>query len=92
MARGPDGTTQLPPLDERAGLNPAELGFTHALERIVDRAMHTLRPGQPFVYGIHQSLSPGMIAVLEQRYREAGWGDVSLEASGTGAYMLVLRP
>jgi hypothetical protein len=92
MARGPDKVTHAPPLDESAGLNPAERGFTDALEKIIDRAMDTLRPGHPFVYGIHQSLSPRMIEILEQRYRKAGWMEVLLEESGTGAYMLVLRP
>jgi hypothetical protein len=92
MARGPDKVTHAPPLDEGAGLNPAERDFTYALERIIDRAMDTLRAGQPFVYGIHQSLSPRMIAVLQARYREAGWREVEIDESGTGAYMLVLRP
>jgi hypothetical protein len=92
MARGPDGVTLAAELDDASGLNPAELTFTLGLEKIIDGALTGYRPGMPFVYGIHQALSPRMIEALRARYREAGWGEVLLREGATGAYMLVLRP
>lgn len=53
--------------------------------------MDSHRWGDSFVYGIHQALSPRMMAALARRYREAGWGDVRIREGATGAFMLVLH-
>jgi ethanolamine transporter EutH len=92
MARGPDGSEHAAGLSEADGLSPAELGFTQALERIIDRALLGHRAGGAFVYGIHQALSSRMIEVLTHRYLAAGWREAGIRESATGAYLLILRP
>jgi hypothetical protein len=92
MARGPDGRSHAAELDAAAeGLNRMEYEMAFGLERIIDRTLERHRGG-PFVYGIHQALSPRMIASLARRYREAGWSEASIQEGATGAYLLVLRP
>lgn len=68
-----------------------EFELTLGLEKIIDRAMDSHRRGDPFVYGIHQVLSPRMIGSLTRRYREAG-GEAWIREGATGAFMLVLHP
>lgn len=92
MARGPGGAGEAPELDEGSGLNRAELEFTRGIEKIIDRALAGIPPGQPFIYGIHQGLSPRMMDALRARYRQAGWSEVILKEGLTGAYLLTLQP
>ncbi|HET7322025.1 MAG TPA: hypothetical protein VFI96_05995, partial [Longimicrobiaceae bacterium] len=70
----------------------AEMEFTRGLEKIVDGALQGVPAGHPFIYGIHQGLSPRMMEALRTRYRQAGWSEVILTEGLTGAYMLTLRP
>lgn len=69
-----------------------EFELTLGLEKIIDRTMDSRRRGEPFVYGIHQALSPRMIESLVRRYREAGWEKAWIREGATGAFMLVLHP
>jgi hypothetical protein len=91
MARGPDGSLLA---DDAAGASLVgdDLAFATGLEKIIDRAMQRLAPGDRFVYGIHQELSPGIMAHLRARYRAAGWSDVVLRTGETGTCMLILHP
>ena len=92
MARGPDGITCAAELDRTAeGLNRMESELAFGLEKIIDRTLEGHRRGEPFVYGIHQALSPRMIDSLTRRYREAGWSELLIREGATGAFMLVLR-
>jgi hypothetical protein len=91
MARGPDGTLREPAAAEPA-LDGDEAAFAAALERIVDRALERHPAGSRFVYGIHQELTPATGRLLAERYRSAGWRDVTLRPGATGAYLLVLTP
>lgn len=90
MARGPDGTLHDPPAPAKPGDD--DLAFATGLEKIIDRAMARLAPGERFVYGIHQALPAGVADHLVRRYRAAGWSEVRLKAGETGAYLLVLEP
>jgi hypothetical protein len=92
MARSPDGTQLEPAMPPPAVLQGDEPAFALGLEKIIDRAMARLAPGEPFVYGIHQELPPRVAAHLVERYRQAGWREVSLKPGETGAFLLVLRP
>lgn len=93
MARGPGGAltaTDLEPETER--LNRMEFELASGLEKVIDGVLRGYRPGARFVYGIHQSLSPGMMRALERRYREAGWGEAVIRAGETGAFTMILSP
>lgn len=94
MARGPDGVSRATDLDPGAeGLNRIEFDLTLGLEKVIDWTLEQRhRAGDPFVYGIHQSLSPRMVEALRRRYAEAGWTEVILREGLTGAFMLVLHP
>jgi hypothetical protein len=93
MARGPDGGPLSGGLDRgAAGLNRLEYELTAGLEEVIDRTLAGHRRGDPFVYGIHQALSPRMAEALRRRYREAGWREVILREGATGAHVLVLHP
>jgi hypothetical protein len=92
MARGPDGRSHGAELDAAAeGLNRMEYELASGLEKIIDRTLESYRGSGPFVYGVHQALSPRMIASLTRRYREAGWSEASFLEGATGAHFLVLR-
>jgi hypothetical protein len=92
MARGPDGTLYDEPASEPGSDEDGERGLAHGLERIIDRSLQRHRPGERFVYGIHQSLSPRLIATLESRYRAAGWREATVREGATGAFVLILAP
>ncbi len=88
MARAPDGTV-LPfaPCEE---LGQEENGFVSGLEGVIDRALQNHPPGERFVFGIHQALSPSIERCLLARYRTAGWGEARVIPGATGAATLVL--
>ena len=83
MALGPDGETTLPPPED---------GFVRGLEGTIDRALLRHPRGETFLYGILQELDPRAAALLVERYRVAGWGEVALREGLTGAYNLLLIP
>ncbi len=92
MARGPDGSIYNLDVSEEDGINETEKSFLVGLEKIIDGAMETLPRGDAFVYGIHQSISPGMVQVLTRRYLAAGWREADLSEGETGAFDVYLRP
>ena len=93
MARGPDGALLTEELDrETSGLNRLEFDLAHGLEKVIDDVMKKHRPGDPFVYGIGQSISPRMSEALSARYRAAGWSEARISQHATGACLLVLTP
>lgn len=66
--------------------------LAESLAGVIDRALVGHREGETFLYGIHQHVSPGVLACLRERYRASGWSGVSLRESATGTYLLVLMP
>lgn len=93
MARGPGGTIHGQELDTApTSLGEDELRLASGLEKIIDRAMDSHRWGDPFVYGIHQELTPGIAELIARRYRAAGWSEAAVREGETGAYVLVLHP
>jgi hypothetical protein len=90
MARSPDGTTAAPAACE--GLTADESGFIQGLEGVIDRALQGVRPGERFVYGIHDQLAPRIAECLVRRYLAAGWAEAMLLPGATGSAMLVLAP
>jgi hypothetical protein len=72
-------------------MNRLERELALGLEKVIDGVLKDHRSGEPFVYGIHQSLSPRMVDALVERYRSAGWEEVRLTPGLTGTCMLVLR-
>jgi hypothetical protein len=93
MAHGPDDSslaTELGPDTEK--LNRMELELASGLEKVIDGVLRGHRRGTPFVYGIHQSLSPAMMRALERRYREAGWKEAVIRPGETGASIMILTP
>lgn len=75
-----------------AGLGAEEVAFVLGLEGVIDRALRGVRPGERFVYGIHQELAAPLARCLEQRYLEAGWAEARVLPGATGAATLVLAP
>lgn len=93
MALGPDGTRlEAPGPEEIGSLTDEQLGFARGLEGIIDRALQRHRPGESFVYGIHQELDPPVADLLVRRYTAAGWSEARLKPGLTGAPTLVLVP
>ena len=93
MARGPDGALLAAALErETAGMNRLEFDLACGLEKVIDDVMKNHRPGDSFVYGIGQAVSPRMSAVLCERYRAAGWSEARIREHPSGACMLVLTP
>jgi hypothetical protein len=90
MAMGPGGTAASPA--PCAELGADERAFVQGLEGVIDRALRGIRPGERFVYGIHQALEPRIADCLLRRYREAGWADAEILPGATGAATLVLAP
>lgn len=90
MARGPDGSVA--GSVDCADLSAEDRAFVLGLEGTIDRALQRLRPGERFVYGIHQELPDPIARCLIARYRAAGWTDVQVLPGATGAAMLVLAP
>jgi hypothetical protein len=90
MAIGPAGATGS--AAACAELDAEEAAFVAGLEGVIDRALRGLRPGERFVYGIHQELAPRIADCLLRRYREAGWGEARILPGATGAATLVLAP
>ena len=90
MALGPGGLAgSTAPCEE---LDGEERAFLQGLEGVIDRALRGVRPGERFVYGIHQELAPRIAACLLRRYREAGWAEAEMLPGETGAATLVLSP
>lgn len=93
MAITPTGeTSAAPPAGTEIPLSRADAAFMEGLEKIIDRALKRHTAGERFVYGVHQGLSPAMASELRRRYVSAGWRDVVVKESGTGAHLLVLTP
>ena len=90
MAIGPDGRTAA--ATPCAELSAEESAFLQGLEGVIDRAMRGLRPGERFVYGIHEALAPRLVDCVLRRYREAGWAEAEMLPGATGAATLVLSP
>jgi hypothetical protein len=90
MARGPEG--DLPEGTACAGLSADEQAFLTGFEGVLDRALVRLRPGERFVFGVHQELPAAVAECLVQRYRAAGWTGVELIPGETGGCTLLLEP
>ena len=90
MAIGPGGMAGSPA--PCAELDAEESAFVRGLEGVIDRALRGLRPGERFVYGIHQGLAPRIADCLLRRYRDAGWAEAEMLPGATGAATLVLSP
>ena len=83
MAIGPAGSDGVP---ARCGeLDAEEAAFVQGLEGVIDRALRGVRPGERFVYGIHQALEPRVADCLLRRYREAGWAEAEIIPGATGS-------
>jgi hypothetical protein len=91
MARDPDGVLRDVAPDDEPPLNRLERELARGLEQVLDGALERYRRGDPFVYGIHQALSPAMIAALVSRYRAAGGDEARITPGPTGASVLLLR-
>ena len=90
MAMGPGGSAlETAPCAE---LTAEEAAFVQGLEGIIDRALHGVRPGERFVYGIHQALPDRISDCVLRRYRAAGWTEATILPGVTGAATLVLAP
>jgi hypothetical protein len=90
MAVGPGGTgAASAPCEE---LSAEEAAFVQGLEGVIDRALRGVRPGERFVYGIHQELAAPIARCVERRYLEAGWAEARVLPGATGAATLVLAP
>lgn len=72
--------------------SPDEVRLADGLAGVIDRALERHPSGEPFLYGIHQHLSPGARERLRQHYLEAGWSEVVLREGATGAHLLILTP
>lgn len=79
-------------VSDEPGLSGPEKTFLLGIEKILDAAMETLPAGDVFLYGINQSLSPGMVEALTRRYLAAGWADAEIVEGETGAFEIYLRP
>ena len=90
MAIGPGGAAGSPA--PCAELGADESAFVQGLEGVIDRALRGVRPGERFVYGIHQELEPRIAECLLRRYREAGWAEAEILPGATGAATLILAP
>lgn len=90
MAVGPGGSVlEGAPCSE---LSTEEAVFAHGLESIIDRALASVRPGERFVYGIHQALPEQISECIVRRYLAAGWAEAVILPGLTGAATLVLAP
>ena len=90
MASGPGGMeTASAPCAE---LTAEEAAFVRGLEGMIDRALRGVRPGERFVYGIHQELTAPIARCVERRYLDAGWAEARVLSGATGASTLVLAP
>jgi hypothetical protein len=90
MARGPDGSAAASAPCE--ALTPEEAGFLQGLEGVIDRALQGARPGERFVYGIHDQLAPRIAECVVRRYLSAGWSEARILPGATGSAMLLLAP
>jgi hypothetical protein len=90
MAVGPGGRRATPA--PCAELSADQAAFVQGLEGVIDRALQGLRPGERFVYGIHQELAGPIARCVERRYLEAGWAEARVLPGATGAATLVLAP
>ncbi len=73
-------------------LSAEEAAFAQGLEGIIDRALRGVRPGERFVYGIHQALPERISECVVRRYLAAGWAEAIILPGATGAATLVLAP
>jgi hypothetical protein len=90
MAVGPSGSSAgAAPCAE---LSAEEAAFVQGLEGVIDRALRGVRPGERFVYGIHQELPAPIAACVVRRYLAAGWAEATILPGATGAATLVLAP
>ncbi|HEX6926565.1 MAG TPA: hypothetical protein VF167_14180 [Longimicrobiaceae bacterium] len=76
----------------RATPSPDDVRLADGLAGVIDRALERHPPGETFVYGIHQHLSPGALERLRQHYLEVGWREVVLREGATGTHLLILTP
>jgi hypothetical protein len=90
MAIGPGGVAVASP--DCPGLGVEDLAFVRGLEGVIDRALRGVRPGERFVYGIHQELAPQIAECVVRRYLAAGWSEAVVLPGATGAATLVLAP
>jgi hypothetical protein len=90
MAIGPGGSGGA--IGQCAELSAEDAAFVQGLEGVIDRALRGVRPGERFVYGIHQELAPAIAECVVRRYLAAGWAEATILPGATGAATLVLAP
>jgi len=67
-----------------------EAALADGLAAVIDRMLERHPAGDTFLYGIHQTISPGMLTYLRRHFRRAGWAQVTVREGATGAHLLVL--
>jgi hypothetical protein len=90
MAVGPAGSGSA--AEPCVELSAEETAFVLGLEGVIDRALRGVRPGERFVYGIHQELAAPIAGCIVRRYLAAGWAEARILPGATGAATLVLVP
>lgn len=92
MPRSPTGSRETGISKATTTLGVDDFMFLQGIEAGIDRALERHRPGESFVYGIHQELSEPIASALCARYRAVGWSDVRVRQGETGAHTIVLIP
>lgn len=67
-----------------------DAALADGLAAVIDQMLERHPPGETFLYGIHQSISPGMLTHLRRHFQKAGWEYVNVRKGATGAHLLVL--
>jgi hypothetical protein len=92
MPRSPNGSRSTDVTAVTTTLAASDFAFLLGVEAAIDRALDGHRPGESFVYGIHQEMPAGVAEALEARYRAAGWAEARVKRGETGAHLVVLVP
>lgn len=92
MVRPPKNSRQTGVSGAKTALGADDFAFLLGLEAAIDRALDGHRPGESFVYGIHQEISAPVVEALQARYEGAGWSEVRVRRGETGAHTVVLIP
>lgn len=92
MPRSPNGSRPTNASAVKTTLAAGDFAFLLGLEAAIDGALDGHRPGESFVYGIHQEMPAGVAEALEARYRAAGWSEARVKPGETGAHVVVLVP
>jgi hypothetical protein len=92
MPRPPSGSGPTGVTGAVTTLTADDFAFLRGIEAAIDRALEGHRAGETFVYGIHQEMPVDVPRALADRYRSAGWSEVTVKPGETGGHTVVMIP